>query len=620
MARAVRPASSAWRRFSLFPRPVRQDSAFSMAGAFRRFSGGDVGGTMALAIEVVARTYILLPALLLLCILPLRNTAPPRPSVSLLAGAVLGALPLLSYWISGRSHPNALAGLVQWNDAAGYLWCARQLVAGAVIESICQMRPFYTALFGGLLAAAGGYVQLALLVQALVIGGMTVWFSHFLALRLGMPAGLAAFAALAMFGAQFTLPVLTENAGLLLALPAFLVLWRDGATISKGAFFATLLALTTALIARAGALFVIPALLLWSAFYSYGSLMRRLQRTATGVCGVALAIIANFGLIHAFGGAPANAQSNAAYTLYAMTVGSGTYLQVLWDHPEIRQLPADQITGAIYDLVKANLQNSPHMFAFGYLRGMAAWVHGWFDFVPVFHLRVVFALLWIVGIWSCLRNWRGERERLLLLMVAAVAVSAPFLYPFGGNRILAATFPIDALLIGLGCARLVGRQPAARPDWSVRSATGAAVALATLPLLAALMLLRFPLLSPVSAEISCPAEQKPFVIDLGRETVAVSLVADGSKTINPLVVSRNGFAKRVVKDVAHYEELVALPAGTTIVDGMQRLASGTDGFVYGRPLQFLWDGVLPADRLLRGCLDRSGEAWLPRATLLEPVR
>ncbi|MCW0234571.1 MAG: hypothetical protein OJJ21_13300 [Ferrovibrio sp.] len=575
---------------------------------------------MALAIEVVARTYILLPALLLLCILPLRNMTLPRPSVSLLAGAILGTLPLLSYWISGRSHPNALAGLVQWNDAAGYFSCARQLVAGAAIDVSCQMRPFYTALFGTFLAAAGGYIQAALFLQALVIGGMAAWFSHVLACRHGLPAGLAAFAALIMFAAQFTLPVLTENAGLLLALSAFLVLFRDGEGISIGAFFAVLLALTTALIARAGALFVIPALLLWSVVYSGGILSCRLRRTAAGICGVVLAIAANFGLIHAFGGTSANAQSNFSYTLYAMTVGSGTYLQVLWDHPEIGQLPGDQLAGAIYDLAKANLLNSPHLFVFGYLRGMAAWIYGWFSFVPVFHLRAMFAALWFLGIWSCLLNRRGEWERLLLLMIAAIAVSSPFLYPFGGSRILAATFPVDALLVGLGCARLFGGRQAVRPDWGVRLATGGALAFVILPLIAAIILLRFPVLSPVSADVSCPAGQKPFVADLARETVAISLVTGGQRVINPLAVSRDGFVKRVDKDVAYYDDLVALPAGTTIVDAMQRRPGATDGFGYGKPLQFLWDGAMPGRQLVQGCLESSGNTRFLRATVLEPAQ
>jgi hypothetical protein len=43
-------------------------------------------------------------------------------------GAVL--LPLLDYWFSGRTHPNAIGGLLPWNDAAGYYGCALSLLDG----------------------------------------------------------------------------------------------------------------------------------------------------------------------------------------------------------------------------------------------------------------------------------------------------------------------------------------------------------------------------------------------------------------------------------------------------------------------------------------------------------
>ncbi len=47
---------------------------------------------------------------------------------------------LVSYWVIGRSHPNAIGGLIPWNDAAGYYSCAISLLEGGGGSDFCARR------------------------------------------------------------------------------------------------------------------------------------------------------------------------------------------------------------------------------------------------------------------------------------------------------------------------------------------------------------------------------------------------------------------------------------------------------------------------------------------------
>ncbi|MEK9832989.1 MAG: hypothetical protein VW453_10385, partial [Rhodospirillaceae bacterium] len=75
-------------------------------------------------------------------------------------------LPLFGYWFAARTHPNAIAGVLPWSDAAGYYGCALSVLDGEGLHAFCQRRPAYSLYLAGLMRVAGGELQLALLLQA----------------------------------------------------------------------------------------------------------------------------------------------------------------------------------------------------------------------------------------------------------------------------------------------------------------------------------------------------------------------------------------------------------------------------------------------------------------------
>ncbi len=565
-------------------------------------------------LERLSGLHLAIPLALLLAAWPARKLSLPPVLVTVTTGAIAGVIALLVVWLTARSHPNAIAGLIPWNDAAGYLSCARQLVAGAEIDAGCSMRPYYTAFFGTILGVAGGYFQLALLLQAALLWGISAWFSHVIARQYGNGSGLVCFSLLAIYNTYFALVVLTEVAGLILGLLSISLLFVQGTRISRFGLLVAMMVLTLALIARAGAILVIPFLLAWAFLQTTGGLRERGITIGVGIVGIVLAIVANLALTWLFGSSVAKTQTNFAYTLYAMSVNSSTYLQILTDHPELTRLSPEQFTSVVFHKAWTNIATHPNIFFRAYIQAGLTWGANWFSFIPIFPVRALFFASWLLGVGLCLRRWRGACESLLLTALAGTVLSVPFLHPFGGDRILAATFPIDLIFAAIGVSYLFKPQPDERRESSGTHRWSVAIAiLALAPILIAALLRHLPVLQPSDLAISCPGGATPLIAEFGRESVSVGLVENRLVLLmHPLEVRRTEFVKRLSTDLAHREHLAALPAGTSLIDAMQRFPLA-DGYLrYGRSAQILWDGELPRG-IVRACIKPVGDGWLPYA-------
>ncbi|MEP4379174.1 MAG: hypothetical protein ABJ215_16325 [Alphaproteobacteria bacterium] len=178
----------------------------------------------------------------------------PLPlTVGLLALSLAATLlPIFGYWLAGRTHPNAIAGLLPWNDAAGYYGCALAVLDGEGLSAFCQRRPAYALYLAGLLRAAGTELQLAILFQAVVSGAAAFVTAYAAARRWGVSAGLISIAMLGSFMATVSVATLTENLGFVLGVGG-LVMFLSGAERRSGFLLAVgVFVLSVALNARAG--------------------------------------------------------------------------------------------------------------------------------------------------------------------------------------------------------------------------------------------------------------------------------------------------------------------------------------------------------------------------------
>lgn len=408
----------------------------------------------AVAIESVKWTT---PALVLLALCLVWVSAGTSRSQSAVSWAILAAavsiaaavLPLFGYWFAARTHPNAIAGVLPWNDAAGYYGCALSVLDGEGLHAFCQRRPAYSLYLAGLMRVAGGELQLALLLQALMNGAAMLVVAYGALRRWGGAAGLVTIAVLAPFAAVTSVATLTENFGFVLG-AAGLLLVLSGAERRANWLLATgLFVLSVALNARAGAFLVLPLLVVWPFFADDMSRGRRWRLSALLAFAVAAGFLPGPLLVALLGGPISEIHSNFSYTLYGLAAGGER-----WTHT-LRELPG-ATSEEIYRAAFALIREQPFLLVAGLSQGFLEYLQRLLIYIPWEPARVLVGGLWVWGIASVFRPRAGDGDRALALLFVGIALSSPVLSIDGDTRVYAATVAVDALFAALGFASLAG--------------------------------------------------------------------------------------------------------------------------------------------------------------------
>ncbi|MEM8971340.1 MAG: hypothetical protein AAGD43_04655, partial [Pseudomonadota bacterium] len=239
-----------------------------------------------------------------------------------LVAAFAFMLPVVEYWITAISHPNALAGLLPWADATEYFFCSQGFLLNLPGPDHCGKRPFYLAFFSDILWLTGNRMQPALLLQAVIVGLACCVLVRELRRDLPGQCAIAAFAVCFLYVAAFGAGlVMTENVGVMLGVLAIAVLWRVGNEPNIGLFVLGMMLMAAAVTVRPGPLFVLPALLGWYFFYG----REKWRGRAMGLCLLVGAIALGFSLSAVpsmvAGKSLGTTHSNFSYSLYGLVVG-----------------------------------------------------------------------------------------------------------------------------------------------------------------------------------------------------------------------------------------------------------------------------------------------------------
>jgi hypothetical protein len=377
--------------------------------------------------------------------------------VALTLTLTLFALPLAALWQHLTLQVSAIGGLLPYSDANGYYHDARGLIQGTLFGWSAR-RPLFAGLFATLLALTGENLQLtvALLVA---LNGVAVLL---LAREIGRSHGpaAAAIATLVLFFFYRSVgcgTTLTENLGFAMGNVAFAVLWRAFRETDRWGVGVGLGLLTLALMARAGAFFVLPAIAL-AALWVFRANRQWLRVGAiaigavTGAAGVTLVV----GRLLADPSGAQTAFSNFSYSLYGLVVGGKGWGQVVSDHPQAREgaemyllawnaflaRPMGLVEGAV-KMWSMYLDPRGLYHAFTFVAD---------DNLPWLWPSVCFAASAAAMLLACRRS-RQPLHALLLSATAGHLASIPFVPPIdGGPRIYAATVPVLGILVGVGSA------------------------------------------------------------------------------------------------------------------------------------------------------------------------
>jgi len=390
-------------------------------------------------------------------ILYLAHRAPGKfGEVSSLAVTLgLFSLPLAALWQDAAVHHNAIGGLLPWSDAGGYYYDAQRLHDGHLLGWSAR-RPLFTGLLASLLAVTGGNLQTSLASLA-ALNGVALFL---LAREVRAWSGPTEAAVVTMMGYLFYRvdggagTTLTENLGLAMGALGFAVIIR-GALIGRPRTVALGVAyLTIALMARAGAFFVLPAIGC-AAVYVWRDEYRCWQVGGAIAAAILLTAFLTLGLgrLMTDPSSPQAAFSNFSYSLYGLVVGGKGWGQVLIDHPgategaEIYRLALEEFIRRPQGLVEGALATWRSYLSPNEAHHALAFVR---DRDRSFAVQLIAASFVLAGcVQACIR--RSKADLIVLAAAAGHLASIPFVPPAdAGLRVYAATIPVLALLAGSG--------------------------------------------------------------------------------------------------------------------------------------------------------------------------
>jgi hypothetical protein len=300
----------------------------------------------------------------------------------LLCGMVLSGV-----WRSGVSDHSLIAGVLPFSDAAGYADGSLNLLHSGSLTGWASRRPLTALIEAFLLFLCNGNFRAMLAALVLLSAiSMALAVSEFHRIS-GRVASFVMFAGLFIFYRRFIGTTLSEHFGVIYGCLAVALVLRTLRTCCWRYYIIGLFCLSIGLLARAGAFFVLPMLVLVLVYVSWSDRRKMCNLFATAVLAVVLAFSLNKAVGLSLGNADAS-MGNFSYTLYGLVSG-GDWTQVNIDHPEIKSLSPEARYQKIYELAFARIQAQPSSLITGGLRAYRDFflsmkgVYGFSLFMPI---------------------------------------------------------------------------------------------------------------------------------------------------------------------------------------------------------------------------------------------
>lgn len=357
--------------------------------------------------------------------------------------------PLFWLWRSGQYDTTAIAGLIPIQDMLQYYGDALLLQYGYRLALFSSNRPIFISFLSFILKTTNNNLQITLIVLTVFVVISVVFLAREAKKTFG---GITAMTVVVMIyycykGYGFIGKIMTEQLGLPLGTLA-LALFLHGLRKDKlASLLLGLLTLTVALNTRAGAFFVIPAIIFWGAFFYSKkgfSLPYALAFTATAVIGFLL----NFLIVKWIGNPDGVPFENFGHTFYGLVHEYRGWPALLKDHPNSRGRDA-------WPYIIETLRAHPENLLFGIMKAYLDYLTPKTMFRFLYFPREMQALVsfflysfTIIGIWKLFRL--PSIKSFFLCVLFGIFVSIPFVPPIDdGIRALTVTIPFSALILAI---------------------------------------------------------------------------------------------------------------------------------------------------------------------------
>lgn len=375
---------------------------------------------------------------------------------SFLVTLLLFALQLSAVWrsITSPSRYFLLGGLLPMSDASSYYQGARNLLEGNTLSVVASWRPIFSSTLAFVLSLTQQNLQIALAILVLINALASFLLAREVQQTHGTLAAVVSLSMIFLFYRYYIGTTMTENLGIALGTTGLAILWRGA---SQKAIYVSLFGifvLTLALNTRAGAFFILPALIIWG-MLSFGSSSRfSVHFLIVGISVIFLGFYLNSIIFKITGSTDATANGNFSYTFYGMVVGKN-WAVVFDDHPYLKNLSDIKRTQEIYKLALEKLGNQPlnilwniiNFWKIFLIQGLV------FAFIGSVKIHLPLRLISLFALFKCYRQRWDLNNSLMIAFAVGILISVPFIGPSPGvptMRAYAATIPIIALFPSLG--------------------------------------------------------------------------------------------------------------------------------------------------------------------------
>lgn len=445
---------------------------------------------------------------------------------SLTATTSLFALGLAGLWASGNTQSVVLNGVIPLTDAAGYYTDALRLQYGGDVSNFTAMRPFFAGLLSFFLRLSERNLMAAVGMFTAITGLACFFASREIQRTHGAETAVFFLLLVFLYYRHHSGTSMSESLGVPVSLLGTALLWR-GVSAHKewtAVFGVGMTAL--ALNVRPGAMFVLPALLLWGGWVFRAGGKFSLKFFGLGAAAIFLAFYANNSMID-FVSNSGIAFENFSWAFYGLASGGNSWRYIAEAHPELALLPETEVTPAVYRLAFELILTQPSLIVKGALFYWRMFFSNtWYNayaFVAGENYWVNMAARWGMyvlgglGIFKWLKKRDDPYAGLAFWGALGVLASVPFVPPTDAYRVrlYAATIPFFALLPGMGLSLLLENMPARsfKPhftSFSGRYPTGAFSLALILLIIAAPLFVKTTGAPPSPPDVACPPEMDSF--------------------------------------------------------------------------------------------------------------
>jgi hypothetical protein len=428
--------------------------------------------------------------------------------------AAIFTVPVSGLWVSGQSEQYLLGGIIPFSDARYYYMDSRRLLEGALFSTGAARRPLFAALLSSIqwLTSQNLYFTIGILLFIIVIAV----YAAVLEIRSseGVFAGILFFVLTYLYTRFLLGKTLSEMAGLPLGLISFVFLYRGANKFQIKWILSGLFLISLALNARAGALLILPVLIIWAGWIFRDSKRINFRIIVYAVMAVAAGFFINLLMFQNLASSDSMPFGNFSHTLYGLARGGLGWTQIYTDHPETWSMPADIQANYIYSQAFDIIQRKPINLVYGILGsyktffslddyyGSLCWFGG--EGLIGNIARSALYLLIAIGLYKSAQKFQKPSSSLLIAAFLGIFLSIPFAPPLDSNRmrVYAATIPFFVAIPSLGFSFIINKIP-----WKFKAKQENSIPSLALPFSLAILLVIGMTIVPIFIKMTTPKLQ-----------------------------------------------------------------------------------------------------------------